>query len=411
MRVEHLRVRGAEAVLVHEPALPLVAVNVRIAAGSRDDPPGRHGLAHVVEHMTFSGTDGRARGEHARLVEGMGGFLNARTSADWTTYLHLVPADALAEVLTLEADRFSQITTGFDETGLAADREIVLRERDERLSPAFGDATATLLAGIHPAPSPYSHLPVGDADHVRAVTVEDCRRFFSRHYVAPNVTMAVLGGFDPDRTRAGATRLLESFRDAPAVRRTAVPGGPRSPKQLRLELDGDHRSRVYLGVHLPPMSDPAAFDLARLGSVVLARGTSGILTRLLVHERPVLQRLSLRTVPRRWDGSLGVLELVPLPGVTADRAVDAFDSAMEALLRHGPEEADITRARAIHLSDRAAEDDSLIHRAANLTLALQMHGVLDRHAGRIEAVDRDGFHRAIGLWHRPDDRVKAVYTR
>src|SRR5437899_2142527 len=131
MNIERLRTRGAEAVLVEEPGFPLTAVNVRVATGSRDDFPDRHGLAHVVEHRMLSGTDAMTRGAHARAVERMGGFLNAKTSADWTAYSHVVPSELAETVLGMEAVRFSAAARGFPDTGLSADREIVLRERDQ----------------------------------------------------------------------------------------------------------------------------------------------------------------------------------------------------------------------------------------------------------------------------------------
>lgn len=409
MEMERIQVRGAEAVLIREPGNALATTHLRVATGSRNDPTGRRGLAHVVEHMMFSGTATSGRRDHARTIEQAGGFLNAKTSADSTHYVHVVAADLLCTVLELEAARFGG--TVFGPEGLEADKAIVLQERFQRVSaPAFGDATERLLGEIYPGGSCYSHLPVGVAPDVEQVTVEDCRDFFAAHYVAPTVKVVVLGGFDMDAAVEGVTRLFDVLHDGPAPAPAVAVGLP--GETVRREIVGKTGSRVFLGIPLPPAGTDA-FDLAEFASVLLGFGIAGPLARMLVDDRGVLNAVKVHAVPRQWGGSMGVVELAPSTGVSPERAIDEFDEAMAVLAGGGGvQQHDLARAQALYASSWSSADDSQIRRAESLTLSLQLHGNIDVYLTqlkRIKTLRLSEAEHAVRMWHRPEARAEAVY--
>lgn len=408
--VRHIRARGAEAVLIREPAHPLATMNLRVAVGGRDDPAERYGLAHVVEHMMFSGTAESGRRHHARTIEQAGGFLNARTSADSTQYIHVVPATLLGTVLELETARFAR--TVFDAEGLAADKAIVQQERFQRVAARpFGDATERLLGEVYPGGSPYGHLPVGVAVDVEQVTVEDCRLFFDAHYAASAVKVVVLGGFDMDDAVRGVEGLFDVLREGstPEPR----PGLELCGPTVRREIAGPG-PRVFLGIPLPP-AGTHAFDLAEFASVLLGFGVAGPLARVLIDERGVLDSVKVHAVPREWGGSMGVVELTPGADIGPEQALDEFDAAMSELAGDGLgclEQRDVARAQALYASSWSSSDDSQLRRAESLTLSLQLHGNIDAYLtqlDRIKALGDSEFVEAVRMWHRPDARVEAVY--
>ncbi|MFD6162963.1 M16 family metallopeptidase [Nocardia sp. NPDC060256] len=411
MEIEHLDVHGARAALVWEPDVPIVSTSIRIAAGSRDDPAARHGLAHVLEHTMFAGSDSRGRGEFGRLIETAGGVVNANTLADWTTYWHVVPAESFPLVLKSETARFAAACDRFTEDSVGADAQIVLRERHQRVSsPVYGDAAERLLAAVHPVGSPYRHLPVGDPEHVGRVGAADCRAFFERNYVSENVFAVILGRFDRAAARTETAELLGMFGSGTA--RAPIPDDRRMTT-VRVVVATESRDRVFLGVPLAPMNE-RGFELAEIGSIVLGRGPSSILARLLVQESALAESVSLRVIPHQWCGSLGIVELAPRPGVGVEQIIDGFDAAMDSVVRRGVAADDIGRARAVYLSSWLAEDDSLLHRADGLTLSMQIHGGIDRYleqSGRIEAMTADDFQRAARLWNSPRARAEVVYVR
>src|SRR5579862_4400292 len=107
---EHRLPNGLRVVLAPDGGLDDVSVVVRYAVGSADDPPGREGLAHLVEHMMFDGSKHVPKGEHGRLLEAAGAWgMNARTSPDATTYFETVPSNQLPLVLWLESDRMGYL--------------------------------------------------------------------------------------------------------------------------------------------------------------------------------------------------------------------------------------------------------------------------------------------------------------
>lgn len=411
-----VQVGAAKGLLVHVPGSPLASVNIRIDAGGRDDPDGKSGLAHAVEHMVCAGdrsSGNRGSGGFERWIHDMGGFTNANTSADWTTYFHVVPVELLGTVLVAEADRFLNAPDAMRAEHLTSEKNVVQRERNERVtSPAYGNATETLLR-LSYGTSPYRLLPVGSHDDVAALTVEDCRAFVNRYYAAERVNMVVVGGFDMRAAYDSVVRVLSTFPVGVAAAAGEV--GYRAPTaaigQREVRIRTRSGPRIFLAVGLPAARLPD-YDLAELGSVILGRGVTSILVRRLVHELRIARHIALRITRREWDKSLGIVEITPQPGVSVQELLDRLDDAMETLLADGVPAADARRGRAVYTSLWSAEDDSLIQRAGELSLAMQERGSVERYTGhlaRIAELTGDDFRTAVATWHDPAARTMVVY--
>lgn len=401
---------GAVAVLQRDPAQPLVAVSLRVAAGSRHEAPGHSGLAHLVEHLMFARTRRHARGGHHRLIQSLGGYVNAKTSADWTVYLHGVTPDLLDLVLDLERERFADAAVMFAPEDLGAERDIVLSERRQRMdSDPFGRAIEHLTAAVYPAGSAYHRLPVGWPDDLAGLTVEECRDFHDRHYVAPAVRLALVGDFDPDRVAGSVAGLLEVF--APGEPAGVPPPQPVLRRTERRVVTNAPRPRVYLGMPLPPEGS-WEFELARFASFYLGRGIGASLPEQLIRRRRVAAGVTVTTMGRARGSSLGVIQLVPGGGVDPLDLVTACDEVLSGLLDGGVPQGDLDRARAVYRSARLADEDSFMRRGDDLSLSLVLGGPPRQrleYDARVDDLTPGDLGAALADWYQPERRAELVY--
>ncbi len=404
---------GARAVLMRDPARPLVATSLRFAAGSAADPPGRSGLAHVLEHLMFCGTRRFGRGGHMNLIQAMGGFANATTSADWTKHFHVVPPDLLATFLELEAERLVQAPEAMTEPALVIERDVVLSERRQRMdSVPYGDSTERLLQALYPADSPYRWLPIGSAADVRQVELSHCLAFHRANYVAPRACLAVVGDFDPDQFAGPVLDLLAVL--------TAGVGGEPQPGRTglscvaparRIEVTTRHRPKLFVGCLLPPATT-WEFELARFAGLHLGRGLSAKLPDRLIRQDQLAASVVVKTMARAADASVGIIEIVPRDGVSSEAVLAGLDAVLSESAADGLTATELARTKAVYRSSWLADDDTFVGRSDSLSLAMQFNGSAQEylsHDERISAIELDQLSQAIGCWHQPGHRVELSY--
>lgn len=410
---------GARAVLIRDPARPVVAVCLRFPVGSAGDPAGRSGLAHMLEHMMFCGTRRFGRGGHAAMIETMGGYVNAWTSADWTKYVHVVARDLLPVLLELEAERLTQAPEMMSEAGLEAEREVVLSERRQRMeSIPYGTAVETLVAALYPAGSPYHRLPIGAVADVHQITLSDCLGFHADHYAAAPVNLALVGDLWPEDLAGQVARLLGALgpQEAPApgtvIGPAPVAAVPRTlPSTRRIEVSGSPRPKIFIGCLLPPAAS-WDFDLARLAGLYLGRGLSARLPTTLVHRDQVATAVTVKTMARAADSSVGIIEIVPATGVRPGDVIARLDAAIGEPAGGGLADPDLRRAQAVYRSSWLADDDTFTGRSDSVSLAMQLTGSASTYFGhdaRISAVTLGELRRAVQAWHQPGHRVELIY--
>jgi len=208
---------GLEIFVIEDHSAPVVAYQTWFRAGSRHDPPGLEGLAHVLEHLMFRRTKSLEDGEFDREMERWGIDPSAYTWLDYTYYFQKLPSDRLAHVAAIEADRMANLH--IDETLVDAEREVVLSERRYRVD---NDPVGAMLEIVYQAGfphHPYQHQPVGTHDGLNAITVEDAQLFYRAYYHPANAAIVLVG----DVELAAALRTLREAYGA-------IPG--RTPREL-----------------------------------------------------------------------------------------------------------------------------------------------------------------------------------
>ena len=233
---------GLEVILHEDHRTPIVAVEIWYHVGSKDEPAGRQGFAHLFEHLMFQGSKHVPEDTYFRYLERTGASnVNGTTNQDRTNYFETVPKNRLELALWLESDRMGFLLEHVDEQTFAGQREVVKNERRQNYENApYGMVPRFVAEALYAAAHPYHHLTIGSLENLDRATLEDVRRFFRTWYLPSNATLVVAGDIDPQATRAVVDKYF-----GPIL-------GDRSPEQ-----GGRRRARRITAVSLDARREAA----------------------------------------------------------------------------------------------------------------------------------------------------------
>lgn len=263
---------GLKMVHIHRDA-PVAWCGLAVNAGSRDDLPGKHGLAHFVEHTIFKGTTHRRSWHILNRMESVGGELNAYTTKEGTMLYSLFPEQHLARAVELIGDLVNNSV--FPEAEIEREMDVVLEEvagyRDQPAEAAYDDFEDLMFAG-----SALGHNILGNEEHLRSITRQDCIAHLSSLYTPHNMVFFSVGPSRPDRVFRLAEKHLGAL-DRP-LRRAVERVAPRPlPAQRREVETGAHQAHTIVGAQLPGMGHPLRHAMALLNNLLGGPGMNSLL--------------------------------------------------------------------------------------------------------------------------------------
>ncbi|CAH0273886.1 pitrilysin family protein [Roseomonas sp. CECT 9278] len=337
---------GLRVVLAENRRAPVVAQYLFYAAGGAEDPAGRSGVAHFLEHMMFKGSPNVANGEFSRRVGREGGNDNAFTSRDVTAYYQQVEASRLPLIMRMEADRFAAALIPADQ--VESERSVVIEERRQRTDSSararFQEAFRAALWG----PQTWPGRPIiGWEDEIRAITRDDLVAFYDRFYAPHNATLVVSGAVDEATLRALAEEHYGRVpaRPGAARDRARAPATPHEPRLVRREPTA--REALLLQAWMAPSLTAGATRHALPLEVLAHLLGSGQGSRL--HAALVETGLAV-SAGASYDGEAAgetefMVYAVPRRGVAPERLEQATAAVIATLLADGPTEAEVARSR------------------------------------------------------------------
>jgi zinc protease len=179
---------------------PVAIHTVWYRVGAADEPPGKSGIAHFLEHLMFKGTPAVPAGQFSRIVARHGGRDNAFTSQDYTGYIQVVSRDNLDLVMRMEADRMVNLELA--EPDVLTEREVILEERRQRTDNNPGAKLGEMAQAAQYLSHPYGIPVIGWEHEMRGLTREDALAFYKTYYAPNNAILIVAGDVTPDEVRA-----------------------------------------------------------------------------------------------------------------------------------------------------------------------------------------------------------------
>ncbi len=329
---------GLRVVLHRDHTVPLVAVRVLYRVGSADDPPGKQGMVHLMEHALFHGSEhveGPVRSELARMAAVRS---NGTTTPDFMQLYELVPSDNLAAALRLEADRMGFYA--FDSSRIGTEKLIVNREMAERgrangWAKVRSAARRELFEPSHP-------LHPASAATMGPISVPDLEAL-AEHALAPNNAVLALAGDLPLDTRELVERYFADLRakeQSPAPPRTRVT----LDHEVRVSVDGGHDEapRALIAWHAPLAGD-ADEAIAWLTAAILARRLRGNPATLWRHNA------AAATSRARYSSGLSYGEFSigasAQAGTSPSALVEDLDDNLAAMVSDPPTQRELAAAR------------------------------------------------------------------
>ncbi len=341
---------GLRVVLSPDRAVPVVAVNLWYGVGSRNEPLGKTGFAHLFEHMMFQGSAHVPKNGHFEMIERVGGTLNGSTWFDRTNYYETVPSNDLELALWLESDRMGWLLPAMDQEKLDNQRDVVKNEKRQRYdNQPYGDWAERLQSMMYPEGHPYRHTVIGSMEDLDAASLADVEEFFRAYYVPNNAVLTLAGDLD---TRAALDLVERYFGEIPrGDEPPPLPSEPAVPPKLGRTVR-DHvvsevpLPRLVMAFRIPPYSSEE-FAVAEVSRALLGMGRASRLYRSLVRERRVAKSVASYVYPLLSGASMLLVWATGYPDTALDALEAAMDEELAALAGAEQDEAD----RAIALAE------------------------------------------------------------
>lgn len=320
---------------------PIVGVTVYYRVGSKHEPRGRTGFAHLFEHIMFTGSENVANFDIP--LEGAGSTpTNGSTWYDRTNYVETVPTGALDLALMMEADRMGYLLGAVTQERLDQQRGVVQNEKRQGDNQPFGLVDYRVTERLLPVGHPYRHSTIGSMADLAAASLEDVQNWFRANYGPNNVVLALTGDIDAATARPMVERWFGAIPRGPDVVR--VEAGPVDLPAPVAEEMADQVSQVRVTRHWtgPGLNDPDAVPLY-LGMQVLGGLLTSRLDSALVYGAELATSVYAGFQAHEQIGFLSAqFDLVPGGDRAAAEAL--FDAEIARLIAEGPSEDELRRA-------------------------------------------------------------------
>jgi zinc protease len=383
---------------------PVVAVVTHVKAGFFDEPDQWVGISHVLEHMFFKGTPRRGVGAIARETKAAGGYLNAGTGYDHTSYFTVLPASGLETALEIQSDALRHSLIDADE--LARELQVIIQEAKRKRDTPSAVAQETLhevMFDVHRM----RRWRIGHEEHLARLTREDVFAYYSSRYVPERTIVAITGSFDLDVALNAARRAYADWPSAAGAVDISPEEPPRREVRART-LRGDvSQAELVVGWRTAPALhvDTPALDLA---AAVLGSGRGSMLYRAL-RETGIVASVSAHNYSPTEVGVFSIgADLAP------DRVPEAVDRIAECVARLsllGPGTGELERARTLLMARWARHLEPMEGRASALGAAeaLQHVSFLDREYAALQSVDVEMVRDVAVRYFHPEAVAAVVY--
>ncbi len=364
---------GMEVVVLEDRRAPVVVHMVWYRVGAADEPPGKSGIAHFLEHLMFKATDTLASGELSRIVADNGGTDNAFTSYDYTAYFQRVASDRLELMIEMEADRMTNLR--LDPAEVATELQVVIEERNQRTENDPGAIFSEQRNAAQYLNHPYGLPIIGWRHEIDGLTLEDAEAFYRAHYAPNNAILVVAGDVSPEEVREMAERHYGAIPANPAIAPRLRPAEPPQRAERRLSFTDARVAQPYvIRTYLAPQRRTGAQEeaaaLTMLAAVLGGSSQTSVLARELQFDSQTAVYTSAFYGGVSLDASTFGLVIVPAEGVSLAEAEAALDREIAEFIEEGVDADQLERIRTGIRASLVYEEDDIQSLARRYGMAL-----------------------------------------
>lgn len=343
---EQYTLKNGLRVIVHEDRkAPIVNVNVWYHVGSKDEPDGKTGFAHLFEHLMFNGSE-NYDGDFFKPLQEIGASgINGTTSRDRTNYYQTVPRGGLDRILWLESDRMGHLLGAVNEDKITEQRDVVKNEKRQGENQPGGKLFYRIYEGVYPKDHPYHHSVIGSMEDLDSASVDDVHEWFNSYYGPNNAVIVLSGDIDAEESKP----LMEKyFGDIPA-------GPPMTKRKVwvpihdtnRYEVMEDHVPQTYMTWSWAiPGRNTKEYAELEVAARIFGGDRNSRLYQKLVHEEERVNSASASLVPGELSGMFMISAELKF-GEDPEEIAAIIEEMLAEFLEKGPTRKELNRIKTV----------------------------------------------------------------
>jgi zinc protease len=330
--------------VVHEDhKAPIAAFNVWYHVGSKNEPVGKNGFAHLFEHLMFTGSENN-RDKYFVLTESIGATdINGTTNNDRTNYFEDVPTSGLDKILWAESDRMGYLLGSVDSSRLEEQRGVVENEKRQGENQPYSIAEELTAKNTFPKGHPYSWTVIGEKTDLDSASLDDVKQWFKSFYGPNNVTVVIAGDVNTDTIYQKVKKYFGAIPACPPIARQSAWVAKMSGIHYQAAQDHVPQARLQKTWNTPQWgtADDAYLNLL---SDILTNGKTSRLYKRLVYDDQLSNNVYSYVDDREIASQFNIFCYVK-PGYTAGKIDTVINEELYKILTQGPTLAEVERAK------------------------------------------------------------------
>lgn len=402
---------GLRVVSLKDDSSPSVAIHVWYNVGSKDDPQGRSGFAHMFEHMMFKSTKNMKSETFDRLTEDVGGYNNASTWDDFTNYFEVVPSNYLETLLWAESDRM--VNLNVDETNFSSERDVVKEEFRQRiLANPYGRLFGLYIDQLSFTTHPYKRPGIGNLDELNAATIDDVKSFYKTFYRPDNAVLIVVGDFEQSQFDAWVDKYFGRLAtNKMAIPRVTATEPARTEEKRFVKTAPNVEFPAVAITYLAPKSTDKDVPALELAESILSGGESSRLYQSLVYKQQIAQEAQFEADVRVDNGLLKFIAIAS-EGKTPAELEKALLAELEKIQNFPVTAKELAKAKNQLITQTLQEREQNDGKASAIERAIAFSGdpnAVNTDIGELQAVTIADIQRVMMKYFTPTNRVVIYY--